>query len=204
MPARPAPPARPPAGVPPSRIIFAHPCKRPCDIRYAREKGITLTTFDTESELHKMAALNPAFRCGARALWTCVAVDLLRWWWWWWWWWWRWCGGWRWPCKWRAGAAAVPAWAARARAPRCRLAADPLRRPPVPPRPARCVLRIRADDPDARVPLGLKYGCNPEEAPRLLAVAKSLGLQVRRLAAGRAAGCWACGCCCCWARGCWA
>ncbi len=33
----------------------------------------------------------------------------------------------------------------------------------------RCVLRIRADDPDARVPLGLKYGADPSEAPTLLA-----------------------------------
>jgi hypothetical protein len=31
-------------GVPPSRIIFAHPCKRASDIRYAREHNIGLTT----------------------------------------------------------------------------------------------------------------------------------------------------------------
>lgn len=90
-------------GVHPSRIIFAHPTKRPCDIRYAREHGVQYTTFDTESELHKIAALNPEFKC---------------------------------------------------------------------------VLRIRADDPDARVPLGLKYGANVEEGPRLLATAKELGLSV--------------------------
>jgi len=90
-------------GVHPSRIIFAHPCKRPCDIRYAQENGVQYTTFDTESELYKMAALNPGFKC---------------------------------------------------------------------------VLRIRADDPDARVPLGLKYGADVEEGPRLLKTAKSLGLQV--------------------------
>lgn len=93
----------PSAGVHPSRIIFAHPCKRPCDIRYAREQGIDYTTFDTESELHKIAALHPGFKL---------------------------------------------------------------------------VLRIRADDPDARVPLGLKYGCLPEEAAGLLATAQSLGLNV--------------------------
>lgn len=93
-------------GVHPSRIIFAHPCKRPCDIRYAQENGVQYTTFDTESELYKMAALNPGFKC---------------------------------------------------------------------------VLRIRADDPDARVPLGLKYGADVEEGPRLLKTAKSLGLQVRRV-----------------------
>jgi ornithine decarboxylase len=90
-------------GVPPSRIIFAHPCKRACDIRYARDHGVGLTTFDTESELHKIAAAFPGFKC---------------------------------------------------------------------------VLRIRADDPEARVPLGLKYGANPDEAPRLLAAAQRLGLAV--------------------------
>eukprot|EP00878_Enallax_costatus_P006926 GHUV01007258.1.p1 GENE.GHUV01007258.1~~GHUV01007258.1.p1 ORF type:complete len:293 (+),score=90.38 GHUV01007258.1:1298-2176(+) len=90
-------------GVSPSRIIFAHPCKRPCDIRYAREHGVSLTTFDTESELLKISNFYPGFKC---------------------------------------------------------------------------VLRIRADDPEARVPLGLKYGANPEEAPKLLAAAKSLGLDV--------------------------
>ncbi|KAJ9508522.1 hypothetical protein QJQ45_012069 [Haematococcus lacustris] len=90
-------------GVHPSRIIFAHPCKRPCDIRYAKEHGVDYTTFDTLSELHKIAALNPAFQC---------------------------------------------------------------------------VLRIRADDPDARVPLGLKYGADIEDVPELLATAKQLGLAV--------------------------
>ncbi|GIL96863.1 hypothetical protein Vretimale_2607 [Volvox reticuliferus] len=90
-------------GVPPSRIIFAHPCKRPSDIRYARDHGIQYTTFDTVSELHKIAQMNPDFKC---------------------------------------------------------------------------VLRIRADDPDARVPLGLKYGAEVSEAAQLLQTAKDLGLQV--------------------------
>lgn len=35
-----------------------------------------------------------------------------------------------------------------------------------------------ADDPDARVPLGLKYGCEVAEASQLLATAKALGLSV--------------------------
>jgi hypothetical protein len=177
--AAPDPAPRPalPAGVPPSRIIFAHPCKRPCDIRFARENGISLTTFDTESELHKMAALNPAFRWAApraRAPAPLLPPRPLP----------RphpypgplvsppplprsarpatsaaagWVpGG---SSSWRRGGAAADAPAAAAPA-------------------RRCVLRIRADDPDARVPLGLKYGCNPEEGPRLLSIAKSLGLQV--------------------------
>ncbi len=42
----------------------------------------------------------------------------------------------------------------------------------------KCVLRIRADDPEARVPLGLKYGADVVEAPQLLATAKQLGLNV--------------------------
>mmetsp|Transcript_26356 Transcript_26356/g.78254 ORF Transcript_26356/g.78254 Transcript_26356/m.78254 type:complete len:510 (-) Transcript_26356:202-1731(-) len=90
-------------GVDPARIIFAHPCKRASDIRFARAHGVQFTTFDTESELHKVAALNPDFKL---------------------------------------------------------------------------VLRIRADDPAARVPLGLKYGAEVSEAPTLLRVAKELGLNV--------------------------
>ncbi|KAG2490269.1 hypothetical protein HYH03_011224 [Edaphochlamys debaryana] len=90
-------------GVSQSRIIFAHPCKRGADFRYAREYGIQHTTFDTSSELHKVAEMDPEFKL---------------------------------------------------------------------------VLRIRADDPGARVPLGLKYGAEVEEAPGLLREAKELGLEV--------------------------
>ncbi|KAG2455071.1 hypothetical protein HYH02_000893 [Chlamydomonas schloesseri] len=90
-------------GVSPNRIIFAHPCKRASDIRYAREHNVQYTTFDTVSELHKIAQMNPDFKC---------------------------------------------------------------------------VLRIRADDPDARVPLGLKYGAEVSEAGVLLRTAKELGLSV--------------------------
>jgi ornithine decarboxylase len=90
-------------GVPASRVVFAHPCKRPSDIRFARDAGVELTTFDTASELHKVASLHPSFKL---------------------------------------------------------------------------VLRIRADDPKARVPLGLKYGADPQEAPELLRLAKTLGLDV--------------------------
>jgi ornithine decarboxylase len=42
------------------------------------------------------------------------------------------------------------------------------------------VLRIRADDPSARVQLGLKYGADPGDAPKLLQAAKDLGLKVRK------------------------
>lgn len=71
-------------GVSASRIIFAHPCKRPCDIRYAREHGVSLTTFDTESELVKVSNLYPGFKCVLRiragelclAAQPCVAAQL--------------------------------------------------------------------------------------------------------------------------------
>lgn len=47
-------------GVPSHRIVFANACKRPCDIRFAAAKGLNLTTFDTDSELHKLARWHPA------------------------------------------------------------------------------------------------------------------------------------------------
>lgn len=90
-------------GVDPGRIVFAHPCKRLSDIRYAKERGISRTTFDSLGEIRKIATANPAFEC---------------------------------------------------------------------------ILRIRADDPEARVPLGLKYGAEVVEAPALLAEAKALGVKV--------------------------
>ena len=40
------------------------------------------------------------------------------------------------------------------------------------------VLRIRADDPGARVPLGIKYGADVGDAPELLRTAQALGLSV--------------------------
>lgn len=47
-------------GVPAERIVFANACKRPCDIRFAAAKGLHLTTFDTESELRKLARWHPS------------------------------------------------------------------------------------------------------------------------------------------------
>lgn len=43
-------------GVSQDRVIFAHPCKRPADLRYASSAGVQLTTFDTEGELGKVRA----------------------------------------------------------------------------------------------------------------------------------------------------
>ncbi|KAF6250432.1 pyridoxal-dependent decarboxylase [Scenedesmus sp. NREL 46B-D3] len=89
--------------VPQDRVIFANPCKRPADFRYARENGVEYTTFDCVSELDKIAVGYPAFKC---------------------------------------------------------------------------VLRIRCDDADAKINLGLKYGADLTDVPMLLGMACHLGLQV--------------------------
>ena len=43
---------------------------------------------------------------------------------------------------------------------------------------SKALLRLRADDPAARCQLGNKYGCEPGDAPRLLALAAQLGISV--------------------------
>eukprot|EP00887_Chlorella_sp_A99_P001750 scaffold19.g1750.t1 len=58
-------------GVPPDRVVFANPCKRPRDIRYAAAKGVALSSFDTEAELAKLARWQP----GARVLLRIRADD---------------------------------------------------------------------------------------------------------------------------------
>lgn len=49
-------------GVSADRIIFANPCKRPSDIRASAARGITHSTFDTESELVKLNRWAPGSR----------------------------------------------------------------------------------------------------------------------------------------------
>ena len=49
-----------------SRIIYANPCKRESDIRYAAERGVQFTTFDTVQELHKIKRAAPNLRCVLR------------------------------------------------------------------------------------------------------------------------------------------
>jgi ornithine decarboxylase len=44
-------------GVEPERILYANPCKRIEEIRFAKENGITRTTFDSVCELKKIAAV---------------------------------------------------------------------------------------------------------------------------------------------------
>ena len=44
-------------GVEPERILYANPCKRVEEIRFAKENGITRTTFDSVCELKKIAGV---------------------------------------------------------------------------------------------------------------------------------------------------
>eukprot|EP00026_Physarum_polycephalum_P008533 Phypoly_transcript_08621.p1 GENE.Phypoly_transcript_08621~~Phypoly_transcript_08621.p1 ORF type:complete len:437 (+),score=68.94 Phypoly_transcript_08621:41-1351(+) len=46
-------------GVDPSRIIYANPCKQISALKYAREKGVNLMTFDNVSELEKIEMYYP-------------------------------------------------------------------------------------------------------------------------------------------------
>ncbi|XP_045604602.1 ornithine decarboxylase [Procambarus clarkii] len=48
------------AGVEPSRIIYAHPCKPVSHLRQASKFNIPLMTFDNETELHKVKAYYPS------------------------------------------------------------------------------------------------------------------------------------------------
>lgn len=40
--------------------MYANACKRPKDVRAAAALGVDLTTFDTESELHKLQRWHPS------------------------------------------------------------------------------------------------------------------------------------------------
>lgn len=46
-------------GIDPSRIIFANPCKRQRDIITAYQRGVRIVTFDTDTELFKIASVCP-------------------------------------------------------------------------------------------------------------------------------------------------
>lgn len=46
-------------GVPPSRIIYAHPCKTKSYLRHARNVGVTQMTFDNADELRKIKSCYP-------------------------------------------------------------------------------------------------------------------------------------------------
>ena len=53
-------------GIDPSRIIYANPCKRKRDIITAYERGVYVVTFDTETELEKIAEACPQMNCMLR------------------------------------------------------------------------------------------------------------------------------------------
>jgi len=55
-------------GVPPTNIIYANPCKAPAHIRYARDHGIHVMTFDNPGELSKIKAINPNAKMVLRIL----------------------------------------------------------------------------------------------------------------------------------------
>lgn len=55
-------------GVDPSNIIFAHPAKSVSHIRYARDNGVDLMTFDNEIELMKVKEHHPNARMILRIL----------------------------------------------------------------------------------------------------------------------------------------
>jgi ornithine decarboxylase len=46
-------------GIPETDILYANPCKRPCDIPVARQLGIKVTTFDSVCELEKIVRWAP-------------------------------------------------------------------------------------------------------------------------------------------------
>ncbi|CAH1976606.1 unnamed protein product [Acanthoscelides obtectus] len=46
-------------GVPPNKIIYAHPTKKLSHLKYAAEVGIEMMTFDNEMELHKVKHMFP-------------------------------------------------------------------------------------------------------------------------------------------------
>lgn len=46
-------------GVAPEQIIFANPCKSESALFYAKEKGVTMTTFDCEEEAIKIHKIYP-------------------------------------------------------------------------------------------------------------------------------------------------
>jgi ornithine decarboxylase len=55
-------------GVSPDRIIYANPCKSLSHLRYAREMGVRMVTFDNADELHKIQRAHPQAQCVLRIL----------------------------------------------------------------------------------------------------------------------------------------
>ena len=55
-------------GVPPSRVIFAQPCKTKSYLRHARKFGVSLMTFDNTDELYKIKECYPDAKLVLRIL----------------------------------------------------------------------------------------------------------------------------------------
>jgi ornithine decarboxylase len=55
-------------GVTPDRIIFANPCKGPDHIKYAKDNGVDMMTFDNREEIEKIHQLFPNARMVLRIL----------------------------------------------------------------------------------------------------------------------------------------
>ncbi|KAJ2852348.1 Ornithine decarboxylase, partial [Coemansia erecta] len=58
-------------GVDPTNIVYAHPCKPASHLRFARDAGVALMTFDNADELVKISQLYP----GARAILRILTDD---------------------------------------------------------------------------------------------------------------------------------
>jgi len=55
-------------GIPPSKIIYANPCKQISHIRFAAEKGVEMMTFDNMDELNKVKKYHPNAKMVLRVL----------------------------------------------------------------------------------------------------------------------------------------
>jgi len=53
-------------GVSPQNIIYAHPCKPPSHIEFAKEHGVEMMTFDNEDELIKIQSIYPTAKLVVR------------------------------------------------------------------------------------------------------------------------------------------
>lgn len=51
------------SGIQPNRIIYAHPCKKIRDLKFAQEMNVPYTVFDNIDELHKIATHAPTMPC---------------------------------------------------------------------------------------------------------------------------------------------
>ncbi|EDV23538.1 uncharacterized protein TRIADDRAFT_27475 [Trichoplax adhaerens] len=55
-------------GVPPSKIVYANPCKQASHLKFAAKREVSMMTFDNEPELHKVKQLHPTAKLILRLL----------------------------------------------------------------------------------------------------------------------------------------